>query len=397
MPDSIVTEMHKAVQEETGKRVVSLSHLYMMAMPKAECLGCGETKPSMFTVKGPRKFCSHHCLNTSEAAWDLRKDSTRRRFGSENVFGSDWFKANRSSIYEESLGYSSPMKDPKIRKKVRSTNLKNWGVPCHFQSEEIKSRIRATNRRLYGSDNVMHNDQVKQNLRTTVQSIYGHDCVLSSEDVQSRIKKTMKRRYGVENPFYDQESLVTPKVLKKFGVTNMAATSEVKEKIRETFKAKYGGHPAQNAEWAESHASSGFAHRRWLSTSGRSYRIQGYEDRVLSSLDRQGWQLETSKSEMPYLEWSSSDGKRRRYYPDVLARKGKRCILVEVKSTWTLFGTQYGKSLETNLLKFRSASLWCRKNNVDFYLVIVVKGSMIRLKNPTRNEVLKTVKRLKSK
>lgn len=144
--------------------------------------------------------------------------------------------------------------------------------------------------------------------------------------------------------------------LEKYGVTNSAATPYVREKIKEVFQMKfgghpkktkevqekwmetcfkkYGGHPNQNPDVQEKLEKSSYRFKNYTLPSGTVVRIQGYEDKALDTLLKiyKEEEIILGRKNIPRIEYFIGDT-RHIYYPDLFIPKENK--IIEVKSEWT--------------------------------------------------------------
>lgn len=83
--------------------------------------------------------------------------------------------------------------------KVEKTNIKKYGVPNPFQSEEIKERIRDTWVDKYGVDNPAKSNIIQERIMSTNLDRYGYEYGLSHPDIRELISKT-KSDKGLQRP-----------------------------------------------------------------------------------------------------------------------------------------------------------------------------------------------------
>jgi hypothetical protein len=111
------------------------------------------------------------------------------------------------------------------RKKVKKTNLKNFGVDHNMKSESGKTKYKKTCLKKYGVDNVSMTTFVKTKRMETNIKNWGVDNVSKNEKIKSLKQKTCFKNYGTNYPaqneqiFKKQES--TCGKIKKFKNTNL--------------------------------------------------------------------------------------------------------------------------------------------------------------------------------
>ena len=145
--------------------------------------------------------------------------------------------------------------------------------------------------------------------------------------------------------------------LNKYGCINTGSVQEVKDKIKETYKEKfgchpkqtkevqdrwkstcdkvYGGHPNQNKEVQAKSESTSYKFRDYMMPSGEIVKVQGYEDLALDELVQKYEEEDilVGRSNIPTIEYHINDVKHV-YFPDFFIKSENKVI--EVKSEWTI-------------------------------------------------------------
>lgn len=145
--------------------------------------------------------------------------------------------------------------------------------------------------------------------------------------------------------------------LNKYGCINTGSVQEVKDKIKESYKEKFGGHPKQTKEvqdkWkstclklygghpnqnkevqAKSEATS-YKFRDYMMPSGEIVKVQGYENIALDELVQKYEEEDIiiGRSNIPTIEYRINDVKHV-YFPDFFIKSENK--IIEVKSEWTI-------------------------------------------------------------
>lgn len=166
------------------------------------------------------------------------------------------------------------------------------------------------------------------------------------------------------NPYCQTCTLVAMKQkqintsISKYGVSNAAMTEEKKKKqqdawilkygchpkqnkeVQEKWKAtcleKYGGHPNQNPEVQAKAEHTSFQHRDYTMPSGKTVKIQGYEDKALDELLEHFVEEEISvgRGSVPSIHYICKEDKNRIYFPDFYIQPTN--TILEIKSEWTI-------------------------------------------------------------
>jgi hypothetical protein len=145
--------------------------------------------------------------------------------------------------------------------------------------------------------------------------------------------------------------------MKKYGVTNTASLSEIKDKILLTFNQKFGGHPKQTVEVQEkwkatclekygghpnqnkdvqikSEATS-YHYKSYMMPSGNMVKYQGYENLALDELVQiyEEDDICIGRANIPSVTYYIDDTKHV-YFPDFFIKSENK--IIEVKSEWTI-------------------------------------------------------------
>ena len=173
------------------------------------CLNCGSRVPFLSITKGFQKTCSVKCsVNTEEY-----KNAQKKR--------------NESRTQEEKES---------IRKKVRETNLKRYGVDNPSKSEEVKNKIRNTLSEKYGGvgfgSKVIFDKAKDTNLER-----YGDEYANRTHKVREKIHNTNIERYGGTG-FASEELKEKCKqtLIEKYGESNVNKITPIKEKINNSVR-----------------------------------------------------------------------------------------------------------------------------------------------------------------
>jgi hypothetical protein len=145
--------------------------------------------------------------------------------------------------------------------------------------------------------------------------------------------------------------------IKRYGCINTGSLQEVKEKIKESWQEKYGGHPKANKEvqekWkatclkvygghpnqnkevqAKSEASS-YKFKDYMMLSGIIVKVQGYEHIALDELVQiyEEDDIIIGRGNIPTIDYCINDIKHV-YFPDFFIKSENK--IIEIKSEWTI-------------------------------------------------------------
>ena len=159
----------------------------------------------------------------------------------------------------------------------------------------------------------------------------------SKKIVSERYKTTCIKRFGVTNASKSKEILqkINETYLQKYG-DHPKRTKEVHEKWVATCLEKYGGHPNQNPEVQAKAEHTSFQHRDYTMPSGKTVKVQGYEDKALDELLEHFVEEEISvgRGSVPRIHYQCAEGKKRVYFPDFYIEPTN--TILEIKSEWTI-------------------------------------------------------------
>lgn len=125
--------------------------------------------------------------------------------------------------------------------------------------------------------------------------------------------------------------------IKMIGHENYFQSNDIKEKIKKTNIEKYGvEHCAQNVEIANKMLSTGIKFKDYIFPSGRTEKIQGYENIALDELINNELINENNIivgcKNVPIIWYTTNDNIKHRHYVDIFIPTENRCI--EVKGEW---------------------------------------------------------------
>lgn len=110
--------------------------------------------------------------------------------------------------------------DENVINKIQQTNLKRYGVESTFQSNIIKDKIKKTHIENYGTEHPMKNKEYRDKQSEIMKSI------CNSKEYKSHIQERVQKR---ENT-----------CIKKYGVKNVSALPDIREKAKQTTLERYG-------------------------------------------------------------------------------------------------------------------------------------------------------------
>lgn len=163
--------------------------------------------------------------------------------------------------------------------------------------------------------------------------------------------------------------------------THYQQLPSIKRKKKITSIKNWGtGHYMQSPEGASEHFKRSFQHYRFQSHEIRPWCpkglvLQGLEDVALLDIveryraDIISIESGATSERLPPVWWKDSNGKSRRYFPDLVVTTRSGITVYEVKGDYTLNGS--AKIIGDNLSKWSCATRICKENKMVFKLAYV--------------------------
>ena len=262
---------------------------------------------------------------------------------------------NIKNTHLKNCGYTSNLLCPLNKEKVKQTNLTKYGYEFHLHNEDIKDKRNKTYFEKFGG-HPLKNVDIKNKIKDTNLQNCGFTSNFSSQETKEKIKQTNLLKYGVENAACS--NIIQEKIketnLKKYGVKCSLQNNDVKIKIKQTCLQKYGvEYPTQNVEIMDKKAKNAYKLKIYTFPSGRTDKIQGFEnfglDFLLNNENLNEDEIKTGCKNVPTIWYNDENGKKHRHYVDIFIPSQNRCI--EIKSSWTAEKKQDSIYLKQNAAK----------------------------------------------
>lgn len=140
----------------------------------------------------------------------------------------------------EKYGVDHPMKSESIQKKHKATMIERYGVEHALQSTELKQKAVDTNNRKFGSDWALSNPEIKDKARNTMIERYGAETTLQSDELKEKVHCTVVDKYGVDNVMQCDDIKIKAQLTNnsRYGVNNVMQCPEIAAKVSDTRNAK---------------------------------------------------------------------------------------------------------------------------------------------------------------
>lgn len=112
-----------------------------------KCKICGEPTKFINLKTGYREFCGYKCMNFCTDVQSRKKETSRKKWGTDNPMQSEVVKDKLRKTVRERYGVDNTFQMEEFDEKRKSTNLKKYGVEHHLQNPEIKSKLIRTQRK----------------------------------------------------------------------------------------------------------------------------------------------------------------------------------------------------------------------------------------------------------
>lgn len=160
-----------------------------------------------------------------KCAHEARKQTRLKRYGTTELFKSDYFKSKSTNTMIERYGVSHPMHSSTIKEHHKNTMLQRYNVPHNWCNGTLYNNKKQTYLKKYGVDNP-----------------------LKSKEIRDKIKQTHLERLGVDNPFKSKEirNKRDNTMLIKYGAKYTWSSTKLRTQNIQTTRKKYGvNYPSQ--------------------------------------------------------------------------------------------------------------------------------------------------------
>jgi hypothetical protein len=262
------------------------------------------------------------------------------------------------------------VKDPDVKEAKVQFFLKKYGVTSSNKLASTQENKRKTCMAKYGVDIAAKSEIVKQTTKQSLLNKYGVEHHLQLEEYQLKQRQTNLARYGKEYVAQVAENIQKTKDIKlqRYG----DAVYNNRKQNKETCMKKYGvSNVSQDPTIFELIQQRTYGKKNYILPSGKVVKIQGYEDRALDELFKQGYKEEDIlislidiNDKIGKIYYNDATGKKHRYFPDFYIISENKIVEVKCKYKYT-----YEKNIEKNLLKKQA----CLDMGLNFEFKILVE------------------------
>jgi len=149
-------------------------------------------------------------------------------------------KLKSTNIKKYGVEYYS--KTQEYSEKFKSTMIRKYGVEHALQNEKFKNKAKETNLEKFGVENPFQSEEIKEKIKNVLKSKYGYSSIQLVPEIREKIKQTNIRNHGVEYPFQSKDirkkSTITN--LEKYGHNLYSKTNEYLEKAKKSNLINWG-------------------------------------------------------------------------------------------------------------------------------------------------------------
>ena len=208
---------------------------------------------------------------------------------------------------------------------------------CNHCTKNVKfERIKESMLHKYGVEYAAKSEIFRDKMKETTFERYGVEHATQHNDIKNKTKETRLERYGICNEDIKEKRRLTN--LERYGAENAMQNKQIRENAKQTNLKRYGvEYVSQNADIMEKMTTNMYKFKEYITPSGNTLKIQGYEHFALDKLFQEENISEndilTGCKNVPTIWYEDANSEKHRHYVDIFIPSQNRCI--EVKSTWT--------------------------------------------------------------
>lgn len=149
-------------------------------------------------LDGYRKYCSTACAQKESTTKEKRKETTLKKWGTDNVAKAETIKKKQENTNIDKWGYKSTAQNSEIKDKIKKTTQLRWGKEYYFQTEDFKIKNKQFYLNKWGVEHQLNVDEIKEKIRNTCLDTYGVNSYLQTKHARDSVKKYNKSQYELE-------------------------------------------------------------------------------------------------------------------------------------------------------------------------------------------------------
>jgi hypothetical protein len=149
-------------------------------------------------LDGYRIACSPKCAQSEESVKSKRKNTTKEKYGVDNIAKLDTIKEKTTNTNLSKYGTKSTFQNKEVRNKWKETIKEKYGVNHYFQSKEFKIQAKKHYLEKYGVEHQLQVEDIKERIKNTCLERYGVDTYLKTQHARDSIKSYNTSSYEYE-------------------------------------------------------------------------------------------------------------------------------------------------------------------------------------------------------
>jgi len=248
---------------------------------------------TIFDINLLNSFVAENCVELIGDYNKLTRDSIIKGKCKNNDCNNAFNKAFRT-LFDNKSFYCKKCMTKIIVANIQTSHIKNCGFTTNLKCPITKEKIRQTNLKKYGCEYNTQTQEYKEKTKQTNLKKYGVEFVMQCKIVKDKSKETSLKNYGVEHPSQNAE------YAEKHG--------------KNCYNKKEYTYPSGNVIKIQGY---------------ENYAL----DFLLQNENINEEDIVTGCKNVPTIWYMDENGKKHRHYVDIFIPSQNRCI--EVKSTWT--------------------------------------------------------------
>ena len=221
------------------------------------------------------------------------------------------------------------MSQMKYTRELLEEILEESGASCCMEYASYNQRLRITFQCSCGKETSKRFEMLR-----VYRLAYCEECSLKVKEKRKQSSNLIN--YGVTNTGSLQgvKDKIKNTYNEKFG-GHPKKTKEVQDKWAATCLEKYGGHPNQNIDVQIKSEATSFHYKDYMMPSGNIVKYQGYESLALDELVQlyEEDDISIGRANVPSVNYKIGE-KKHVYFPDFFIKSENK--IIEVKSVWTI-------------------------------------------------------------